>query len=105
VKRSALGLRHVLSVVGLLIEATAAGIVSGAWLERRTRRAVEGLRDHDVICGYGRVGRPVAEEFRAAGVARVIVEDAPAAAAAARERGEVVVDPPGSSARSSPRWS
>jgi len=47
--------------------------VSGAWLERRARRAVRRLRDHYVICGYGRVRRRVADEFRAAGVAHVVI--------------------------------
>ncbi len=52
-----------LYVIGLVIELTVSGVVSGARLERRTRRGVERLEGHYLICGYGRVGRRVAEEW------------------------------------------
>lgn len=76
-----------LYTVGLVIETTTRGIVTGTWLERRTRRSVERLSNHYLICGFGRVGLRVAEEFRSAGVPFVVIDPSPAAAAAARERG------------------
>jgi voltage-gated potassium channel len=76
-----------LYLVGLVIDTTARGIVTGTWLERRTRKVVDRLEDHYLICGFGRVGRRVADEFRDAGVAFVVVDPSPAAAAAAREHG------------------
>ena len=48
----------------LIVEATARGVVVGLWAERRRRRAIDPLHDHYITCGFGRVGRRVAEEFR-----------------------------------------
>jgi voltage-gated potassium channel len=50
------------------------------------------LRDHYIICGYGRVGRRVAEEFRHAGVSYVVLDFSPDAVAAAREHGDDFIE-------------
>ncbi len=42
--------------------------------ERRQRRMLEGLHDHFIICGYGRVGRQVARDLRAAGARYVVID-------------------------------
>ena len=55
-------------VAGTFAEALLGGRVTGAWAEKRRRRTIEHMRDHYIICGYGRVGRRVAAEFRDAGV-------------------------------------
>ena len=47
-----------------VVEAIARGVFTGNWDERRRRRAIDNLREHTIICGYGRVGRRIAEEFR-----------------------------------------
>src|SRR6185369_1372975 len=41
---------------------------------RRTKRMIEKLKDHFIICGYGRVGRGAAMELAHAGVPFVIVD-------------------------------
>src|SRR4051794_34300380 len=46
--------------------------------ERRARRMTERLRDHYIICGFGRVGRQVAGDLRAAGALYVVIDDDPA---------------------------
>ena len=46
--------------------------------ERRARRMTERLRDHYIICGFGRVGRQVARDLRAAGALYVVVDEDPA---------------------------
>jgi voltage-gated potassium channel len=46
--------------------------------DRRRRRMIEGLSDHFVICGYGRVGRQVARDLRAAGARYVVIDPDPA---------------------------
>jgi voltage-gated potassium channel len=48
----------------LVVEAIARGVIGGMWAERRRRMAIEALREHYIICGFGRVGRRVAEELR-----------------------------------------
>jgi voltage-gated potassium channel len=46
--------------------------------DRRRRRMIEGLSDHFVICGDGRVGRQVARDLRAAGARYVVIDPDPA---------------------------
>src|ERR1700685_191952 len=42
--------------------------------KRRTRKMIEKLQDHIIVCGFGRVGRGAAHELRRAGVAFLIVD-------------------------------
>src|SRR3954452_10567057 len=46
--------------------------------ERRARRMTERLRDHYIVCGFGRVGRQVASDLRAAGAPYVVIDEDPA---------------------------
>lgn len=41
---------------------------------RRMQKRIDDLRDHYVLCAYGRVGRAAAEEFRLLGESYVIIE-------------------------------
>jgi len=75
-----------------VVEAIAGGVITGAFSERRRWRAIERMRDHYIICGYGRVGQRVAQEFRAAGVRYVVLDFSEKAIAAARERGDIFVE-------------
>ncbi len=79
-------------IATVIVEAIAGGVVTGRLAERRRNRAIEALRDHFIICGYGRVGRRVAAEFRAAGVQYVVLDFSPAAVEAARERGDLLIE-------------
>jgi voltage-gated potassium channel len=76
----------------LLVEAIARGVIGGAWAERRRRRAIEALRDHYIICGFGRVGRRVAEEFRHEGAPFVVLDFSPEAKEAADEEGVLFIE-------------
>jgi voltage-gated potassium channel len=76
----------------LVVEAIARGVIGGLWLERRRRRAIEALRDHYIICGFGRVGRRVAEEFRHEGAQFVVLDFSPAAKAAAEEEDVLFIE-------------
>src|SRR5947209_2084453 len=69
----------------LVVEAIARGVIGGLWVERRRRRAIETLRDHYIICGFGRVGRRVAAEFRHEGAEFIVLDFSPDAIEAARE--------------------
>jgi voltage-gated potassium channel len=73
-------------VGSLVVEAIARDVVGGLWAERRRRRAIEALRDHFIICGFGRVGRRVAEEFRKAGAPFVVLDFSESAVDAAQEQ-------------------
>jgi voltage-gated potassium channel len=76
----------------LLVEAIARGVIGGMWADRRRRRAIEALRDHYIICGFGRVGRRVAEEFRHEGAQYVVLDFSPEAKEAAAEAGVLFVE-------------
>ncbi|MFL5970721.1 MAG: potassium channel family protein [Gaiellaceae bacterium] len=76
----------------LVVEAIARGVVGGMWAERRRRRAIEALRDHYIICGFGRVGRSVAEELRHEGAAFIVLDFSPDARAAAQEEGVLFLE-------------
>jgi voltage-gated potassium channel len=69
----------------LVVEAIARGVIGGLWAERRRRRAIEELREHYIICGFGRVGRRVAEELRHAGAPFVVLDYSAQAKEAAEE--------------------
>ena len=79
-------------VAASIVEVIARDVLSGVWAERRRRRAIEALRDHFIICGYGRVGRRVAEEFRSSGIRYVVLDYSEEAIAAARETDELFIE-------------
>jgi voltage-gated potassium channel len=86
------GVAIFLYVADAIVEMIARGVFTGARQERRKRKLIEKLRDHHVICGYGRVGQRVAKEFREAGVPYVVVDFSEAALEAARERGDLIIE-------------
>src|SRR5436190_3887818 len=76
----------------LVVEAIARGVIGGLWAERRRRKAIEALRDHYIICGFGRVGRRVAEEFRHEGAQFVVLDFSVEAKAAAEEENVLFIE-------------
>jgi voltage-gated potassium channel len=76
----------------VIVEAISGGVVTGALADRRRNRKIDQLRDHYIICGYGRVGRRVAEEFRAAGTRYVVLDCSEEAIESARERGDLMIE-------------
>jgi voltage-gated potassium channel len=86
------GVAVFLYVFALVIELTVSGTLGGAWQERRVRRSVNRLRDHYIICGYGRVGRRVGREFRMIGLDYVVVDHNPDAVKAAHDAGDLLIE-------------
>lgn len=86
------GVAVFLYVFGLMIELTVSGTVSGAWEQRRMSRRMNELTDHIIICGYGRVGRRAALEFRATGTPYVVLDFSGPALEVAKERGDLYVE-------------
>ena len=60
--------------------------------KRRQERMLETIRDHFIVCGFGRIGSIVAQEFRRQGIPHVIVEKDPDRVHAALEEGELAVE-------------
>ena len=86
------GVAVFLYLAGVIVDVMTRGVVSQALGERRRKRTIEELRDHVIICGFGRVGRRVAAEFAATGTPYVVVDRNPESVEAAREVGALVVD-------------
>src|ERR1035437_2821945 len=87
-----LGVAIFLYVAGAIAEAIARGLVTGAWQDRRRRLTIEGMQNHFIICGYGRVGRRAAREFRESGEPYVVVDFHEDALEAARKTGDVLIE-------------
>jgi voltage-gated potassium channel len=79
-------------IATILVEGISRGVFTGAFAERRRRRTIEQLSDHYIICGYGRVGRRAAAEFREEGVPFVVLDFSEDAIAAAGEAGDLIVE-------------
>jgi len=76
----------VLIVCGVTVMFFAIGAMTQAVIEmelpelfgrRRVRRMIDKLRDHYIVCGYGRVGRAAAFELQRAGMPTVVVDRDP----------------------------
>ena len=76
----------------VIVEAVAGGVVTGALAERRRERTINQLHDHFIICGYGRVGRRVADEFRAAEVPFLVLDFHEDAVEAANDDGVLLLE-------------
>ena len=86
------GLTIIAYAGAVIVEAIAGGVLTGVLAERRRERTIQRLHNHFIICGYGRVGRRVAEEFRAAGVPYVVLDNSEDAVAAATDHGDLLIE-------------
>ncbi|MGC8633266.1 MAG: potassium channel family protein [Candidatus Limnocylindrales bacterium] len=78
--------------VGVVAESLVFEATSGEREARRMLRAVEGLRGHVVLCGYGRVGSTVARELRHDGEDVVVIDVLPESLERARGEGFLAVE-------------
>ena len=77
--------------IGIVAEAVIAEASSGRREARRMAEAVEALRGHFILCGYGRVGSTVARELVHAGQHIVVIDILPDSLEGARHDGHLVV--------------
>src|SRR4051812_17729957 len=75
-----------------LFDSVAHSVFGGAWREKKRQKMIDRLRDHIILCGYGRVGRRAGEELRAAGVPYVVLDFSEEALEHAREMDDLFVD-------------
>jgi voltage-gated potassium channel len=59
---------------------------------RRNARMLDSLKDHFIVCGYGRIGTIVAEQFRRQHVAHVVIERSASRAEAAVADGSLAIE-------------
>jgi voltage-gated potassium channel len=72
-----LGVGTLLYALVAVTEFFVAGHMTGLLDERRRQLLVDRLWDHYLICGFGRVGRQVARDLRAAGATYVVIDRNP----------------------------
>jgi voltage-gated potassium channel len=75
-----------------LTELFVAGDLSGLVEALRMQREIAQLRDHYLICGFGRVGHQIARDLKQAGVPFVVIDDNPEVREAFDEMGVLHVE-------------
>ncbi len=75
-----------------IFDSIAHRLLGGAWREKKRRKMIDDLRDHIIVCGYGRVGRRAAEELRQAGVPYVVLDFSDEARASAESIGDLFIE-------------
>jgi voltage-gated potassium channel len=73
--------------IGLITQAVVQLELGDLFGKRRMRRMIDKLKDHYIICGFGRVGRGAALELRQAGFDFVVVDRDPEKVEAATQSG------------------
>ncbi|MEE8414408.1 MAG: NAD-binding protein [Dehalococcoidales bacterium] len=58
-----------------IIEYILEGNIGTTWGRRRMNNKITGLKDHIILCGFGRVGEEIARTFKEEGVTFVIIEN------------------------------
>jgi voltage-gated potassium channel len=86
------GVAIFLYLAGAIVDLIAHGALSAAYAERKVRRTIDSLEDHAIICGFGRVGRRIAAEFRATRTPFVVLDHNRDALESAQELGALVVE-------------
>jgi len=81
----------------LLATVIVEGGLAAQFERRRRRRMLDDIRDHFIVCGYGRIGATIVEEFRRQHVPFVVVERDPAMVQAVLEAGGLAVEADASS--------
>ena len=76
----------IFGTVGIVAEGVLSEVASGRREARRMARAVAELRDHFIVCGYGRVGSTVARELVHGGQSVVVIDIRPESLEVARRR-------------------
>lgn len=63
--------------IGNAIEIAASDKLQHLFWRRRMEKTIRGVKDHYIVCGYGRMGQAIAAEFRARNVPFVVIENNP----------------------------
>jgi len=86
------GVGVILTGLGTIVEYAIKAQLSGTLKRRAVKKQVGKLRNHYIICGYGRVGESVARQFAAQKAAFVIVDRDPESLRRAESDGHLVVE-------------
>lgn len=71
------GVGTAIYIAGQAVEIIVEGEMFGYQRKKRMAREISGMKDHYIICGYGRVGHQVAEAFKTSKVRYVVIDAKP----------------------------
>ena len=86
------GVAIIFGSIGIVAETIISDAASGRQEAKRMREAVDALRDHYIVCGYGRVGSTVTRELDHTGERFVVVDINPTSLETAARHGHLVVE-------------
>lgn len=90
-----IGFTAAFTLLAVLTSLVVSGQLGRSLTRRTMRQRIDGLRDHYIVCAFGRVGQAAVEELVAQGAGVVVVESDPAREAAMEEAGvPYLVDDP-----------
>ena len=75
------GVGTMLYTFGVFAEMLAEGHIAEYRRRRRLERSISALRNHFVVCGYGRIGTHIVQDFEHAGTPYVVIDNNPEAVA------------------------
>ncbi len=82
-----LGVGTFMFIAGALAQLIAEGTMQRMLWRRKVQRNIDKLKDHVIICGYGRIGSIVAQELTREGLPVVVIEKDPTAVQRLQEEG------------------
>lgn len=85
------GVGIIFGTVGFVAETFVAEALSGRRQRRRMTETIAALKDHFILCGFGRVGSTAARQLENAGVAVVVIDIHPESVEQAERAGHLVV--------------
>jgi len=77
--------------MGGLIQMVTEGEIQRAMGTRRTTREIQRLKDHVILCGYGRIGRTFCDELERKGESFVVIEHDPVRVQRAQESEHLLI--------------
>jgi len=86
------GVAVIFGSLGIVAETILSEAASGRREARQMREAVDALRDHYIVCGYGRVGTTTARELVHSGQRLAVIDVRPESLAVAQHDGHLVVE-------------
>ena len=86
------GVGIIFGSIGIVAETIISEAASGRREAKRMQESVDALRDHYIVCGYGRVGSTVVRELEHTGERLVVIDINPASLEHAARDGHLVVE-------------
>ncbi len=86
------GVGAVLYTLTSLMQEALEGDLRSRFHARRMKLEIESMRDHYVLCGFGRVGQEIARELRERGVPFIVIDQTPDEVERARAFGYPVIE-------------